>query len=146
MFEEAWDFIKGHPVAMAILPAVAALYLIPGVGEIVDAAEFATLSTEAVESTGLVIEGMTTLEVEEGAVGVDEGTTTVKEGLTAGNRGVNVPQPKEELDLPNVPTHEPGASVEEQVENLPNVPTDEIGLPEKVPSGKTALKERKHLS
>ncbi|EFY85175.1 hypothetical protein MAC_08793 [Metarhizium acridum CQMa 102] len=168
--EEVWNFIKGHAVAIALLPAVAALNLIPGLGEIADAAEFAALSTEAVESTGLVLEGTSAIEggtvavedgtvavedgtvaVEDGTVAVGEGTSAVGEGssavedtatakdVTTGNQGADIAQPEEELNLPDVPTHEPGASVEEQLDNLPDVPTHEIEFSEKVPSDKIAV-------
>ncbi|TWU71662.1 hypothetical protein ED733_000452 [Metarhizium rileyi] len=55
-FEEAWDFIKSHAVAVALLPAVLAANLIPGLGEIADAAEIAALTSEAVETTDVLLE------------------------------------------------------------------------------------------
>ncbi|KAK8914712.1 Heat-labile enterotoxin A chain [Metarhizium anisopliae] len=148
VLEQVWDFVKAHAVAIALLPAVAALNLIPGVGEVADAFEFAALSTEAAEGTGLVLEGTTALEEgavigEEGTVAVEEGTTTVEEDVAT------VEQPDKELELPDVPTDPieedlnlpdvPTHPIEEDL-NLPDVPTDPIEVPEAVPADKVALK------
>lgn len=135
VLEQVWDFVKAHAVAIALLPAVAALNLIPGVGEVADALEFAALSTEAAEGTGLVLEGTAALEEgavigEEGTVAVEEGTTTTVEEDVA-----TVEQPDKELELPDVPTD----PIEEDL-NLPDVPTDPIEAPEAVPADKVALK------
>ncbi|KID81647.1 heat-labile enterotoxin A subunit, partial [Metarhizium majus ARSEF 297] len=131
--EKVWDFIKGHAVAIALLPAVAALNWIPGVGEVADAFEFAALSTEAAEGTGLVLEG--TAALEEGAVIGEEGTVAVEEGVTTVEEDVaTVETPDKELELPDVPTD----PIEEDLD-FPDVPTDPIEVPEKVPGDKIAL-------
>lgn len=48
-----WSFMKAHPVAIALLPAVIACNFIPGVGEAADAAELAVLSADAAEGIEL---------------------------------------------------------------------------------------------
>ncbi|PHH66529.1 putative enterotoxin [Ophiocordyceps australis] len=58
-WEEVWHFIKAHPMAIASLPAVAALNLVPGVGEAADAAEFAALTANVAEGSELGLEGVT---------------------------------------------------------------------------------------
>ncbi|PHH75719.1 putative enterotoxin [Ophiocordyceps australis] len=57
-FERISAFVKNNKVATALLPAVAVANLVPGLGEIVDAAEWAALSTSAVEEAGLTLEGV----------------------------------------------------------------------------------------
>ncbi|OAA35032.1 Heat-labile enterotoxin, A chain [Metarhizium rileyi] len=47
---------RSHAVAVALLPAVLAANLIPGLGEIADAAEIAALTSEAVETTEVLAE------------------------------------------------------------------------------------------
>ncbi|PHH65662.1 hypothetical protein CDD81_1748 [Ophiocordyceps australis] len=56
LVDRAWSFIKSHAVAVALLPGVGGLKLVHGLGEADDAAEFATLSTEAVEESGVLAE------------------------------------------------------------------------------------------
>lgn len=76
MKEYIWGFVKDHAVALAMLPTVAALNLIPGVGEMADAAEFAALGTEAVEGGGLALEGAAAAE--EGSALLGGGTAAAQ--------------------------------------------------------------------
>lgn len=58
--QSIWGFIKEDAVAIVALPAVLALNLVPGVGEIADAAEFAALGadfTEGIELSEMGAEG-----------------------------------------------------------------------------------------
>ncbi|KAG8406134.1 hypothetical protein J3459_017524 [Metarhizium acridum] len=52
-WEKVGHFMESHILAIALLPAVVVANLIPGVGELADAAEVAALSTEAVEGIEL---------------------------------------------------------------------------------------------
>ncbi|PHH67544.1 putative enterotoxin [Ophiocordyceps australis] len=62
-WEQVWDFIKAHPIAVASLPAVAALNLLPGVGEVADAAEFAVFAADAAKGLSeMGLEGVSMAE------------------------------------------------------------------------------------
>lgn len=52
-WEKVGHFMESHVLALALLPAAVVANLIPGLGEVADAAEIAALSTEAVEGIGL---------------------------------------------------------------------------------------------
>ncbi|ODA81294.1 hypothetical protein RJ55_04259 [Drechmeria coniospora] len=56
--KQTWGFIERHKIAIALLPAVAAANLIPGLGEVADATEVAALSVDAVDAGGLLVEGV----------------------------------------------------------------------------------------
>ncbi|PHH92461.1 putative enterotoxin [Cordyceps sp. RAO-2017] len=139
-WSKAWSFIKSHALAIALLPAVAAANLIPGLGEVADGAEIALLGAEgASETLALATEGVAEGVAEGAAEGVAEGTA---EGTTEGivekesadvaektlEEGQPVKSVQELLDeAPDTPVEEPGESVEELLEKAPDPPTEEPG-------------------
>lgn len=116
---KASSFLKSHPVAMALLPAVVAANLIPGVGEVADATELTALGVGAVEDAGLLAtEGVEVAGSVGGAGSVGEiaaeAAPQVPETPEPELKFPKVPkhEPKDDIDFPEVPTHDPGASAQ----------------------------------
>lgn len=53
VFEKIGDFVKAHPVAVALIPVVVVANLIPGLGEVADAGEVAALTADGAEALEL---------------------------------------------------------------------------------------------
>ncbi|KAM4065366.1 heat-labile enterotoxin alpha chain domain-containing protein [Hirsutella rhossiliensis] len=60
-FEQIGNFVKAHPIAIALLPVVAIANLFPGLGQVADAAEVAALTAEGAEAIELTEVGGSTL-------------------------------------------------------------------------------------
>lgn len=138
--EKTWSFFKSHAVAMALLPAVVAANLIPGVGEAADAAEVAALSTAAVEASGVLTEEVAAaggeMKVEEAAGEVFAVEVAAKaapaKGAPISEQDSTELVEKQLENLPDPPTEAPGAAevlteMEKQIADLPSPPTE---LPE----------------
>lgn len=54
---QTWRWVKDHALALASLPAVIFLNLVPEVGEVADAAEFTAFGAEAVDAAGVAVDG-----------------------------------------------------------------------------------------
>ncbi|PHH66826.1 putative enterotoxin [Ophiocordyceps australis] len=124
-FEQVSSFVKSNAIAIALLPAVAVANLIPGLGELADAAEWAALSAGAVEEAGLTLESMAVIEQESTVMGGEAliadsglveaeqgGAESAEEGVEEGveeSAGDNDQSIQEALSrAPEVPSHVPG--------------------------------------
>ncbi|KAM4061870.1 lipase (class 3) domain-containing protein [Hirsutella rhossiliensis] len=81
VFAKIGHFIWNHPIAVASIPAVLALNLIPGVGEAADVAELAALSADTIEAAGVMAESTTV---------VTEVTPLLEGGVTAGSGDIEL--------------------------------------------------------
>jgi hypothetical protein len=77
-WDKVWGWTKAHALALALLPAVAVLNLIPGLGEAADAAEVAALCAEGVESIELVESASTLQSVGKGLSELLNGVSKLK--------------------------------------------------------------------
>ncbi|KZZ98896.1 heat-labile enterotoxin A subunit [Moelleriella libera RCEF 2490] len=74
---KTWDWVKSHELAVVLAPAVLALNLIPGVGELADGAEASLIAAESAE-----------VAFESGLAATGEGAVTVgSEGVAGGVAG-----------------------------------------------------------
>ncbi|PHH87177.1 hypothetical protein CDD83_9215 [Cordyceps sp. RAO-2017] len=102
VLEEAWGFTKAHPVAVALLSAVVALNLIPGLSKAAKVAEFSALSSEAVTTSELAAEGTSIV----GEAVFEDGVAEAVPEAVPDGVAEELPGEDTELGLPDVPTHE----------------------------------------
>lgn len=145
VLEKTWSFIKDHSVATAMLPAVVAAQLIPGLGEAADVAELAALTADAADVVGLTAEAaeavgesealveaeMQAIEADATAAGeqsaeagiqADGGGEIAKEG-TKETTHLTPQQVDEALArIPELPPLGKILSLDEKIAQLPSVP------------------------